>query len=227
MLEAEVFFLKSVKIYVKERKIENELFYKETKVLTYSIAYPEFLSDCKTLALTPINRFYRDKALKFKRYCEQDLFKAAAEELDYSKENKFPVRPYDAVMAFTVTYNENCVLSLYTDQYTYTGGAHGMPVRGAETFCANSGRRIFLAQLFPPRFCVKDYILGMVNAEIARQTASEEVYYFDDYETLACRYYNPESFYLTPEGIVFFYGLYEIAPYAAGFREFLIPCEER
>lgn len=38
---------------------------------------------------------------------------------------------------------------------------------------------------------------------------------------------NMESeFYLTEDGIVFFYGPYELACYAAGFQEVTIPYEE-
>lgn len=40
-------------------------------------------------------------------------------------ENGYPVMVYEVIAEFTVTYNQNCALSLYTDQYIFTGGAHG------------------------------------------------------------------------------------------------------
>ena len=47
--------------------------------------------------------------------------------------------------------------------------------------------------------------------------------YFDDYFHLVRENFKPNNFYLVDEGIVIYYDLYDIAPYAAGIRTFLIP----
>ena len=50
--------------------------------------------------------------------------------------------------------------------------------------------------------------------------------YFDDYQDLIKKNFNPQSFYLTPNGLVIYYQQYEVGPYAAGIIEFTIPYEQ-
>ena len=47
-----------------------------------------------------------------------------------------------------------------------------------------------------------------------------------DWPRLLRRSFDPERFYLTPEGIAVFFPLYAIAPYAEGIPVFLIPYPE-
>jgi hypothetical protein len=112
-----------------------------------------------------------------------------------------------------------CILSLYFDQYEYTGGAHGNTVRYSLTWNWERYNKIKLSQLFRCSLEYKAYIFRRVKAQILK----EPDIYFPEYEKLIVETFNEESFYCTPKGIVVYYQQYDIAPYSSGIREFLIP----
>ena len=188
-------------------------------LLTYKIAYPEFKSSFYQMSLKVINRYYRDKALKYQTYCETNLFDLAVEQYKGDIENGFPVRVFEAMLVYNDTYLKSCIISLYTQRYEYTGGAHGNTIRDSQTWNLQKCRMIKLRQLFHCSIDYKAYILGIIEAQIKQ---SPDIY-FDNYHELISEYFNEDSFYCTPEGIVVYYQQYEIAPYSSGIMEFLIP----
>lgn len=129
--------------------------------------------------------------------------------------------PHEVLSVFTSTWERGCLISLYTDQYQYTGGAHGNTVRTAETWNLAWGRRLSLCELFPSHENCTKFVLQ----EIGRQIESEPDLYFDQAKKLAEENFDPARFYMTPNGVVVFYEAYEIAPYSSGIRTFLIPYE--
>jgi len=207
-------------VSTKKIVIKNEMKYDDQIVLTYKIEYPEFKSSYYQMSLMVINKFYKEKALEYEKYCKTELFNAAVEQYKYDDENGFPVRSYEALVVYDSTYNSCCIISLYFDQYEYTGGAHGNTLRYSQTFNLQKCIRIALKQLFVcPSLDYKAYILKQVKAQIEQDTSI----YFDDYAKLIVDTFNEESFYCTSEGIVVYYQQYDIAPYSSGIREFLIP----
>lgn len=203
---------------VKTRTLSADMYYKNTLVLKYKINYPWFESSVFTVV--KLNQHYAAKAIAYQQYCEMSLYQSAAEEYEYSVKNGYPVRMFEAVVAFNVTYNMDCTLSLYFDRYEYTGGAHGMTVRYSDTWDVKEARRIELAEIFPG---YRSEINGIITADIAEQIEAGSGSYFDDYEKNLEEYFNPENFYLNGGGLVVYFQLYEIAPYASGIPEFTIP----
>lgn len=213
--------MKNDSIQFENNTIQDNMYYKKELLLSYMIQYPSFLSD--RFQTNAINRYYKIKALAFEQYCRQRLFKLAVKEYEYSIENGFPVRAFDAVLAYTITYNDNCTLSLYFDQYEYTGGAHGSTLRYSDTWHLKNSRLIKLRQMFSSDLNYRGYIIKAINAQIAEQIESGNDIYFDDYQKNVKKYFNKNSFYLTEKGIVIYFQQYEIAPYVAGIVGFTIP----
>lgn len=205
--------------------LSDTLKYNGEIVLTYKIEFPQFSSPVYQKAAQRMNTYYQRQAQTFERYIRKTLYPQAVEQYHYSKEHGYPVMAYDAVQAYTISYNTNRYISLYTDQYTYTGGAHGATVRTSETWALPRGYQIPLKALFPPRFHYRLYIINTILREIERQNASGESVYFDDYKENVISTFNENSFYLdlVPEGIVIYFQQYDIAPYSTGIPEFLIP----
>ena len=80
-----------------------------------------------------------------------------------------------------------------------------------------------LSELFPDISNVKEYIIKMINEQIEKQIKDGDNYYFEDYSKLVTETFNEDSFYLTQEGVVIYFGQYDIAPYSSGIRTFTIP----
>jgi hypothetical protein len=214
-------FMEIDKVQVKNNIIEDKMYYKKELVLSYKIEYPSFSSD--PFQTNRLNHFYKMNALAFEQYCRQKLFRLAVKEYEYSVANGFPIRAYDAVLAYKITYNAHCTLSLYFDRYEYTGGAHGSTTRYSDTWDLQNNRRIPLRQLFSRSIHYVHYIIKSIITQIEQQIKSGNDIYFDDYENNVRKYFNPNKFYLTQQGVVIYFQQYEIAPYAAGIVEFTIP----
>jgi len=206
-------------VSIKKIVINNEMKYDDHIVLNYKIEYPDFKSSYYQMSLLVINKFYKEKALEYQEHCKDELFNAAVEQYKYDVENGFPIRSYEALQVFESTYNCGCIISLYFDQYEYTGGAHGNTLRYSQTFNLQKCSRITLKQLFDCSLDYKTYILKQVKTQIEQDTSI----YFDNYAKLIVDAFNEKSFYCTSEGLVVYYQQYDISPYSSGIREFLIP----
>jgi hypothetical protein len=206
-------------ISVNTITLKGELYYNGILLLTYKIEYPEFSSTVYRMPLKAINMLYKVKAMTFQKRCETTLFNQATDQYKNALENDFPFHAYDAVMTFNVTYLTSGVLSLYFDKYEYTGGAHGSTERDSQTYNLLRYSLVRLGQIVTCQPDYKTYILD----EVTKQIEQDKSIYFENYAELAAETFNPNSFYLTPEGVVIYYQQYDIAPYSSGIREFLIP----
>ncbi|HBI73720.1 MAG TPA: DUF3298/DUF4163 domain-containing protein [Lachnospiraceae bacterium] len=208
---------------VNEQILQQDLYYKGSKVMSYTIKYPEFQSDSFPILADKLSLLYRTKANMYEKSVVNNLYQQAMVEYEYSIANNFPIREYEAYVDYKITYNQNCMLSLYFDQYEYTGGAHGATIRTSDTWNLQQSRKLQLKDLFLLPQDYSAYITDRVKQQIAGQIASGEDIYFDDYAHLVSDYFKPNNFYLTKEGAEFYYQQYDIAPYSSGIRTFLIP----
>jgi hypothetical protein len=200
-------------------EVVNELKYNGETLLTYKIEFPEFYSDCYQRSLKGINKFYRERAAAFQKYCQNELFEMAVKQYLDDLANGFPVRTFEAMLMYKVTYLYSCIISLYFDRYEYTGGAHGNTTRDSQTWNLQKLGLIELRQLVScPPDC-RAYILSEVNAQIQEEPDT----YFENYKELTNETFCAKNFFCVPEGVVLYYQLYDIAPYSSGIREFLLP----
>jgi len=206
-------------VTVNNAVIQDDMKYNGETVLTYKIEYPQFSSMYYPIALNEMNQYYLFKAKEIQKYYTNELYKSAVEDYKYRLQNGFPFNAYEGLVQYNVTYNMFCVISIFTDNYIYSGGAHGNTVRNSETWNLQDNSQIKLNELFECLLDYKDYVLKKVKDEIIKNPSI----YFSDDESFIVENFNAESFYCTPEGIVIYYQQYDIAPYSSGIREFLIP----
>lgn len=203
--------------------IEKSLMYKGTVILNYKIEYPEITNASNQLQF---NSFNRTRAAQLKNYAETELFNLAIQQYEYNVSNGYPVMIYELYSIPTITYQKNNIISLYFDDYTYTGGAHGSTIRSSQNWNMQLDKQFSLNALFPhnPYFLLP--ILKNINAQIEEQIANGNDVYFDGYCNLVLETFNPNSFYLIQNldtyHIVIFFQQYDIAPYSTGIPTFTI-----
>lgn len=193
------------------------------EMLTLTIKYPIINIHDTPHVEKEINNQIRMQVDEYIIYATNILYAQAVNTYMDSLENNFPFHAYEAYMEYTITYNDNCFLSLYTDIYEFTGGAHGNTTRISNTWDLCSGENIYLYYFFDP---YTDYI-HLITQEIIAQ-AGENLkenpgIYFDNYKDLIIKNFNPDSFYMSPSGITIYYQQADIAPYSTGIVEFTIP----
>lgn len=125
---------------------------------------------------------------------------------------------YEVASDYEVHYNQNGILSITTDNYQFTGGAHGGTERLPFNYDLNTGKSLQLKDIFTPGF---DY-QSIINAEVKRQIAQRPEIYFEGSEGFK-GIGNDRPYYIIPGYVVVYFAQYEIAPYASGMPEFKIP----
>lgn len=208
---------------VTENSLGNLMLYNDIPVLKYTIQYPSFTSTCKQAAVQFINEFYASLAKDKENYCHSVLYPQAVESARYIQKNYPPFHYYEFYMNYHITLNSGCITSLYMEQYTFMGGAHGSTTRTSDTWNFATGERIQLKNLYAYDPMYKDKILVRIREQISELLKTSPSSFFDDYTKLLQNTFNPNSFYLLPNGVVIYFQQYDIAPYASGLPEFLLP----
>lgn len=208
---------------INKQEINSIYKYNNIVLLTINIKYPIISTFPNSKAGERINSQIKMQVNEYLKYSLNTLYKQAMDTYKNSLKNDFPFHSFEAYMEYVITYNANGFLSLYVDKYEFTGGAHGSTIRSSNTWNLCTGENIYLSYFFNPytdytKF-VKDKILTLAS-EIAK---GNPLIYFENYKYLIVKNFNPQSFYLTPEGITIYYQQYEIAPYSTGIVEFTIP----
>ncbi|MCR5132224.1 MAG: RsiV family protein [Prevotella sp.] len=149
---------------------------------------------------------------------------------DSDQEDRFIPQLYDSISISKLDEGANWVTMNYTNDI-YLGGAHGSYIIYGQTFRKSDGRRIGWEILKP----VEESNLQdlMRKGILSYFNSGEEQFKEEDLENLlqgeASAYYIPLPQcppLFTKEGIFFLYNQYEIAAYAAGLPQFVIPYED-
>ncbi|MHB8127481.1 MAG: DUF3298 and DUF4163 domain-containing protein [Mobilitalea sp.] len=215
--------LEGNQIIVREKVLQQDMYYKNNNIMRYTIKYPKFISDTYQILANKLNSLYRTKAIMYERSNIMNLYQMAMVEYEYSIANNFPVRQFEAYVDYFITYNQNCAISLYFDQYEYAGGAHGLTVRYSDTWDLQKSKRMELSELFPHRTNYRDFVIQAIDKQIETEIANGNSTYFEDYAKLVRENFKANNFYLTKEGVVIYFQQYDIAPYSSGLPTFVIP----
>lgn len=126
---------------------------------------------------------------------------------------------------YQVTLLNEQYLSILAKGYEYAGGAHGMPFWISLIFDLETGEQVKGKSLF----AVSEEQFGEIKLEAYRELIeqSEEGTYGEDALSVVENSIDFDSgYYLTENGVTFYYDPYALAPYAAGFVEATVPYEK-
>lgn len=199
-------------------KILEDKFYCEGNlILKYKISYPQIVSNKCTFF--KFNSYNSKIALNLQKYIENNLLQEAQNLYEYNKANGYPIMTYDIVYTYNVTYNEKNIISLYSEQYIYSGGAHGITTVTSQTWNMNCSKLMSLFNFYPNKDYFLLYLLKQINYEISQNPKN----YFDNYCTLVLETFNPKNFYITSSNtLCVFFGEYDIAPHSTGIPTFCV-----
>ena len=114
------------------------------------------------------------------------------------------------------TLNENGIVSILFDMYTYVDkAAHGLSVYDSITFNANTGQVYSFSDLFNPRVNYMAELNRIAQEYIQRNnvTLTSPFRGIDE----------DQAFYLTPDSLVMYYQVYRYTPYYYGLFKIEIP----
>ena len=204
-------------LVIENKVLSKSLMYKGNIILNYKINYPFIRGFDK------FNLYNYNKAIKLKEYAETKLFEEAKEINDYNKQNGYPIMVYEVVLNYTITYNEYDILSLYYDEYIFSGGAHGNTIRTSQTWNMQNRQMLDLKDFYRNNPNYVSEIITQKNDKIKNDIDDGNNIYFEDYCCLTSSNFKVENYYLSKDGkIVIYYQQYDIAPYSSGIITFNI-----
>jgi len=195
-----------IRVYAKAIKYKDE--YTEVNI---KIPVIEGMENSELMA--QLNQEFEKKALDFKKESER-ITKEVAEE---SKEQGWPLRTGSVYIEYEAQINDNRTMSISVIYYQYTGGAHGNSNKETVNLDLVNEKELSLRDLFDGSEDYKE----ILTKEILKQMNNDKDNLFP--ETLKdFKASDDLKFYLTDEGIVFYFNPYEVAPYASGIVEYKI-----
>lgn len=195
----------------------------EIPVLTASVSLPTPAEGASGAAARRIRRYYQLQSRAFLRYCQRWLLPEAEAEYRAALTASAPLPQLRAELSYQVTYNESGLWSLYTQSRERGADGRTLLTRRGDTWDLASGYPVPLAAFFPRRCGWKKALLAAAEAEIRRREAAGAARWNEDWRRSLRRRFNPENFYLTGDGLAFFYPMYALAPAASGIPVFTLP----
>jgi hypothetical protein len=113
-----------------------------------------------------------------------------------------------------IIHNEKNVLSIEYHDYGFTGGAHGLSLSNFHVISLSDGHMISLDEIFRDDY--RNDLRDMINSSARKKYGLENnqgltaAGFFVDFIDPT------DNFYVTKDGMGFFYNQYEVAPYALG-----------
>ena len=120
---------------------------------------------------------------------------------------------YEYYTKNNILYNAHGILSYSCYVYTFTGGAHGMNTTSCYVYDVYENQEIGINSIFKEEFLPN--ILSLLREQLASHECAESI---------DMSYVNvTENFFADEVGIHWIYNPYEIAPYAVGVIEVVLP----
>ncbi|MBC9784366.1 DUF4163 domain-containing protein [Heliobacterium chlorum] len=178
--------------------------------ISIKIQYPQLDGLADPTVQTNINRILKERVDSFKKNNIGTLRESLVELHDAGAKNMTMAIDCN----YEVKYNQNGLISFFFRDYIYSGGAHGMTYASSLTLNTTTGKVYSLPDLFQD-----DSYVPIINRTVS-QYFTEQIH-----EPLSGFTSIPrdQNFYLSPEGLVVYFQLYEYTPYAYGFPEVVIP----
>ena len=199
---------------------------------TYSRTMPDVLLtetdlewlqvDEKFAGADKINRYLEEEQNKNIEY-ENGNVEWMEEMIEEYGEDGISHSSYSSTLS-EIAYFDGRYVSFCQQEYDYQGGAHGMPLWIGLTFDLETGERLSLPDVIANseeelNSIVTEYFAEYINGnpeefwEEALDIVRDEICFESD-------------FYLTEDGIKFYFHPYALSSYAAGFPEVTIPYDE-
>ncbi|MCI9332664.1 MAG: DUF3298 domain-containing protein [Oscillibacter sp.] len=173
-----------------------------------------------------IRRFYQLQCRSFLRYCERCILPQAAAEYRSALEASRPLPAFRAELTYRVTYNQGGLWSLYTQVRESMGAGAASLTRRGDTWDLGAGYPVPLRDFFPSGTGWKKQLLSQAEEEIRRRDRAGASRWREDWRRELRRRFNPQNFYLTEEGLAYFWPMYAIAPASEGVPVFILPYGE-
>ncbi|MBK8810975.1 MAG: DUF3298 and DUF4163 domain-containing protein [Acidobacteria bacterium] len=188
------------------------------KMFSISAEYPE-LSGVPAAVAAEFNRLARKHAMSLTDEFRKEMLAMTAEDLKWTKQQGIP---NTSDISYDVIYAADDVISIRFGNYTYTGGAHGNSASFTLNFDFRTGRELKFADLFKPNSNFLQVLSGFCVKKLQDQLNEGNE---DEWITTGAgpTDENYASWNISKNGILVNFDAYQVASYAAGPQEVVVP----
>ena len=179
-------------------------------VLTASVSLPQLAGGGGRAKR--FNRYYRRLCRAYFSYCRQVLLPEAAEALRAAMAVSAPWSVSRAELRHTIALRAGEVLSVVCDSREQCSGKADFLLRRSEVWDLTVGLPMPIEEFFPPRKRCKKALVRFAREETLRRLERGEAVPRENWRSALRRALDLRSFYLTPEGLCFFYPMYAVGP---------------
>lgn len=162
-----------------------------------------------------------DTTSLFNHYAKENLSEDDGTDIDSDDEFSFEgVNESE----FTIIWQNDKLVTYQMKEYWYGGGAHGGTFISGFTFRKSDGR-LFGSDMFKVKAILQDELREGLKTYFGATTDEEleKELFLSNYESVSNLPMPKADPWIDKEGVHLVYGEYEIAPYAAGLPEIVIP----
>ena len=166
--------------------------------------------------------YFGEKPTNAKSYNElMTSFIKSYEELKKDFAESFP---WEAKIKARVDYMSDSIINIKMNNYMFTGGAHGYEGNRSLLFDAKTGRSLNYDQIFKNKkaftaFAEKKF-REKYKIAAGKSINSTGLMFVDD------KFILPQNIFYTDKGLLLLYNAYEVASFADGTKELVIPYSE-
>lgn len=195
----------------------------ELPILSVSIRLPQPLPEAKDRTSRRIRRYYQAQSQAFLRYCKSWLLPQAKTAAMASLASSVPVSHVLAELDYQVVWNKNGLWSLYTQSREVIPSSSPFQRRWGDTWDLSTGYPVPLSACYPKKTPWRKLLLAEAAESIRAQECAGTACFYEDWNSLLRQHFNSRNFFLTEDGLSFFYPMYTIGPAAEGIPTFTIP----
>lgn len=203
-----------------EREAKTEYCSKDDTRPLVEVAFEQFVFDGDSDAVKKMNAMLSE----IKEATLKNSIRQAKDDEEWiaSEEDISPYSYTSEVQGITVLSDR--YVQIEQRDYEFTGGAHGMPIRYYYLMDTETGERLLLNQVVSN---TEEEIKSIAAQYFQKMKEAAPDIYWDNAVDLVKENagYN-DMFYLTNDGIVFYFPPYDLAAYSYGFIEVEVPYSE-
>lgn len=192
-------------------------------VLRAAVTLPQIAGG--SAAARRFNRYYRRYCRAYISYCKQILLPQAEAAFRAALSVSAPWEAARSELTYRVVCQAGGTWSVVCDARETVGSLPPFLLRRAEVWDMKSGLPLPLSEFFPPRSRCRRMLLRFAREETQRRIECGAVYR-ENWRSALRRALSTQNFYLTDDGLCFFYPLCALAGAEKGIVSFTMPYDE-